>query len=250
MTEERKDVGKAITPIFVLLLIVASFLGGSFFNQYKAEEKSGTESEAAGAEVEASPQVEAEGEEEPETNVLGVEDQGLIEDSETVKGNADAPVTIVEFSEYECPYCKRYIDETYVKIWEEYEGEIRYIFRDYPLPFHQHSQITAEAAHCAGDQGEYWAYHDLLFANRDGWAQSEEPTSLLSGYAADLGLNEEEFSGCLSSGKYTQAVKDDFKLGQQVGVSGTPSFFINGRLLVGAQPFEAFQAIIEEELEK
>ncbi|MCG2686176.1 DsbA family protein, partial [Candidatus Parcubacteria bacterium] len=145
-------------------------------------------------------------------------------------------------------FCKRYIDETYGRILETYGDQIRYVFRDYPLGFHAHAQETSEAAQCAFGQGSFWEYHDLLFENREEWAEETEITSILEGYAADLGLDVVEFSDCLASGEYTEEVEQDFADGQAAGVQGTPSFFINGRLLVGAQPFEAFQRIIDEEL--
>jgi len=250
--EKKKNLTKIITPIFIAFLVLASFLGGSLATQLKFLGKGKNQPPTTEEAKAASPTVQqqAEGEAEGQPSVLDATNLALIEDSKTVKGKADAPVTIVEFSEYQCPYCKRYVDETYGKIMAEYGDKIRYIFRDYPLPFHQHAQKTAEAARCAGEQEKYWQYHDTLFANRDKWAEASEVTSLLEGYAQQLGLNQEEFKSCLSSGKFTQAVGDDFKLGQQVGVGGTPSFFVNGQMLVGAQPFESFKVIIDEELKK
>jgi protein-disulfide isomerase len=250
--KKEKDLVKIITPIFIVLLIVTSFLGGSLVTQLKFMGKGEKEAPVPQKAQKASPTTRPKTQEEKEEQetVLEAEDLALIEDSETVKGNPEAPITIVEFSEYQCPYCKRYVDETYGKLWDEYGDKIRYIFRDYPLPFHQHAQKTAEAARCGGEQDKYWEYHDLLFERNSEWASSEDPNSVLNDFAKELGLDTDQFSECLSSGKYTQAVKDDFKLGQRVGVSGTPSFFINGRLLVGAQPFENFKVIIEEELSK
>ena len=132
----------------------------------------------------------------------------------------------------------------------EYGDKIRYIFRDYPLPFHQHGQNTAQAARCAGEQEKYWQYHDKLFAEKDRWAIEGDSAEVLISFSTELGLDNIRFKDCLNSGKYSQAVKDDFALGQKVGVSGTPTFFINGQKLVGAQPFESFKAIIEKELNK
>jgi protein-disulfide isomerase len=118
------------------------------------------------------------------------------------------------------------------------------VFRDYPLDFHQDAQLAAEAANCARDQGKFWEYHDKLFANQ---RAIKEPN--LKQYAADLQLDTEAFNSCLASGKFTDQVKTDQREGQAVGVTGTPAFFINGRFLSGAQPFDAFAAIIDEELE-
>ena len=116
------------------------------------------------------------------------------------------------------------------------------------MPFHQHAQETAEAARCAGDQGQYWEMHDLLFENQSDWSQESDITDTLVSYAGELGLNESQFSSCLESGKFTQAVKDDQALGQSVGIQGTPSFFINGQKIVGAAPYSSFKALIDREL--
>lgn len=247
--EKKKNVTKLATPILVILLVGAAFLIGSLFTQLKTLQ-GGKQEEALTAKAEATPTVGERAQAEPGEIVLGGEDLTEAEKGEAVKGSPNAPITIVEFSEYQCPYCARYVEGTYAQLWEEYGDQIRYIFRDYPLPFHQHAQKTSEAARCAGEQGDYWGYHDLLFKNQSDWSAQTSIDSTLEGYAGQLGLDAGQFSDCLSQGKFTQAVKDDFAFGQKVGVSGTPSFFINGRMLVGAQPFSAFQAMIQEELNK
>lgn len=246
MAENEKKTVNLTTPILVVLLTIASFLAGMFWTRLRGEElvklPDGQVEKEAAQEVVAPPEVEPEA-------VLGEDDRAEIEKGgAAVKGEKGAPVTIVEFSEYECPFCKRYVDETYSQIWDEYGDQIYYVFHDYPLPFHPHAQQTAEAARCAGDQEGYWEMHDLLFANRDKWAAESKIDETLSSYAAELNLDTAEFDTCLSSGKHTQAVKDDFELGKKVGVSGTPSFFINGQMLVGAQPFSAFKSLIDVEL--
>lgn len=229
------------TPILIAGLIIFAFIAGSLWTKVRNLEQN--------AENQGQKQGEALQQEPQGPVVLGAEDQAeIIKNAGAVKGAEDAKVTIVEFSEYQCPYCKRYVDEAYKQIMADYGDQIRYIFRDYPLPFHQHAQITAEATRCAGEQNMYWKYHDLLFEKADEWVSQTEIKDVLIGYSSQLGLNESQFRECLTSAKYTQSVKDDFALGQKMGVNGTPSFFINGRQLVGAQPYEAFQAIIEEEL--
>jgi protein-disulfide isomerase len=126
---------------------------------------------------------------------------------------------------------------------ETYGDKIQLVFRDYPLAFHDNAQISAEAANCANDQGKFWEYHDKLFEN-----QGKLDKASLVQYAADLKLDEASFNACLDSGKYTNDVRQDFADGAAVGVSGTPAFFINGRFLNGAVPYEQFAAIIDEEL--
>jgi len=231
--------------LLVGLSLIVAFMGGSLWTRFLVADQKKPEAQVV--EV-ASPQPEAAVPQQPE--VLGEEDMAaIVKDPAASKGPEDAPVTIVEFSEYQCPYCKKYIDESYVKILEEYGDEVRYIFRDYPLGFHQHAQKAAEAARCAGDQGKYWEYHDKLFEEQETWTAGSDATDLLVGYAGELGLDKEEFNSCLTEGKFADGIKSDFELGQKVGVSGTPSFFVNGKFLVGAQPYEVFKRAIEGELE-
>jgi len=167
-------------------------------------------------------------------------------DDDPALGPEDAPVLIVEFSDYQCPFCARVASETLPQILEAYEGKIRLVFRDFPLTsMHSNAQKAAEAAECADDQGQFWAYHDILFQN-----QQALDIDSLKEYAQELGLDTDAFNECLDSGQYTPEVENDLAQGQSYGVTATPTFFINGRLLRGAQPFSAFEAMIEEELAK
>ena len=238
MMKEKKTINLPALISVVLLIMVAFFVG-----RYTQKDQGQT------AQNNQQPTQIAPGEE--ETTILTDEDwQIIIADGAAVKGNADAKVTIVEFSEYQCPFCKRYIDESYSLIMEDYGDQIRYVFRDFPLPFHPNAQPTALAARCAGDQGKYWEMHDLLFEKQAVWSEKEDITADLTSYANQIGLNQSAFSSCLSSEKFAQAIEDDISLGQKVGVSGTPSFFINGQMLVGALPYDNFKAIIDEQLKK
>jgi len=166
-------------------------------------------------------------------------------DDDDVLGSEDAPVTMIEFSDYECPFCARYFTQTYDQIKKTYvdTGKVKIVFRDFPLSFHPKAQKAAEAAECAGEQGKYWEMHDKLFENQ----QTLDIISLKR-YANEIGLNIAEFSPCLDSGQMAAEVKKDFSDGQAAGVRGTPAFFINGRLISGAQPFSAFQQAIDAEL--
>ena len=158
------------------------------------------------------------------------------------KGPATAPITIVEFSDFECPYCVR-AEESVEQVMKAYEGKVRLVYRDFPLPNHAKAQKAAEAAHCAGDQGKYWEMHSKLFEN-----QQALDVPALKGYAKDLSLDMAKFDKCLDGGDKAQVVQDHKKAGEAAGVSGTPAFFINGILLSGAQPFEAFKQVIDSEL--
>jgi protein-disulfide isomerase len=160
------------------------------------------------------------------------------------KGPASAPITIVEFSDFECPYCGT-VTPTLEKIAENYGDKVRIAFRQFPLGFHAKAQKAAEASLCANDQGKFWELHDAMFAN-----QKELEVAQLKAKAASLGMDSPKFDECLDSDKYAQRVKDDMKAGQEAGVSGTPAFFVNGRMVEGAVPYEQLAVIIDDELER
>jgi len=170
---------------------------------------------------------------------------GVSEDDDPFIGSENAPVVIVSFEDYQCPFCKRAFDQTFPSLKKDYinTGKVKYVYRDFPLSFHPYAQKAAEAAECAGDQEKYWEYHDLIFTN-----QAQLSDTIYSTWAQQLGLNVNTFDSCLSSGKYAQEVQKDFADGQKYGVSGTPTFFINGNKLVGAQPYSAFKSLIDQEL--
>jgi protein-disulfide isomerase len=160
------------------------------------------------------------------------------------KGPASAPVTIVEFSDFECPFCVR-AEETVKQVMKQYEGKVRLVYRDFPLPNHRNAHKAAEAAHCAGDQAKYWEMHEKLFASHTALGVPQ-----LKGYAKELGLDAAKFDRCLDSGEKAKLVDAGKKAGEEAGVTGTPAFFVNGMLLSGAQPVEAFKALIDAELSK
>lgn len=163
-------------------------------------------------------------------------------DDDPAFGSASAPVTIVEFSEFQCPYCRRVVP-TMKQIKDAYGDQVRVVFRDFPLEFHQFAAKASEAGECADDQGKFWEMHDHLFENQRALAVED-----LKKYATDLGLNAEEFASCLDSGKYAAEVTKDQEDGKGLGVTGTPTFFINGQMISGALPFDMFKAIIDSEI--
>lgn len=165
-------------------------------------------------------------------------------DDDPSQGDPNAPIQLVEFSEFQCPFCKR-SRPTIKRILEEYKGKVHYVFRDFPLSFHKQAPIAAEAANCAGDQGKYWEYNTTIFEN-----QRNIQTSDLQDYAKKLGLDMKKFTQCLDSGKFKDEIQKDIQDGAKAGVSGTPAYFINGIFLSGAQPFENFKEIIDEELDR
>jgi protein-disulfide isomerase len=159
------------------------------------------------------------------------------------RGPADAPVTIVEFSDFQCPYCSR-ATATLKKLDAAYPGKIRLVYRDFPLvQIHPNAARAAEAAACANEQGKFWSMHDAMFEHQDKLGEADLKQS-----AAALGLDAAAFNTCLESGRHTAEWKKDAAEGDRYGVSSTPAFFINGRLVVGAQPYESFARILDEEL--
>ena len=171
---------------------------------------------------------------------MPVEDAGF-----PSRGPENAPVTIVEFSDFECPYCSRVVP-TLEQIIETYGDRVRLVFRQFPLNnIHPNAQKAAEASLCANDQGKFWEMHDLMFKE-----QKSLELEQLKEKAARLELDVEAFNGCLDSSKYADVVMSDQESASQIGVSGTPALFINGRFLSGAQPYEQLSAVIDEELAK
>ncbi len=159
-------------------------------------------------------------------------------------GKNGAKVTIVEWSDFQCPFCSRVVP-TLKQIEDTYGDTVKVVFRHQPLPFHNNAKIAAEASMAANEQGKFWPMHDKLFAN----AQALDRASL-ERYAQELGLDVGKFKAALDSGKFTKRVEEDSAAGMAVGANGTPTFFINGREFVGAQPFDAFKGVIDEEIKK
>ncbi|MCO4753222.1 MAG: DsbA family protein [Bacteriovoracaceae bacterium] len=159
-------------------------------------------------------------------------------------GPENAPVTIVEFSDFQCPYCSK-AAETVEQVKKEYGNKVRIVFKQYPLPFHSQAKLAANAALCAWEQKpeNFWKMHDKFFAD-----QSKLGRADLIASAKSVGVNEGEFTKCLDGGKFMSMVEKDIQQGKDLGVKSTPTFFVNGKLLQGAQPFEMFKELIDEEL--
>jgi protein-disulfide isomerase len=159
------------------------------------------------------------------------------------KGADKAPVTIVKFEDFECPFCKR-VQPTLEAVLKQYNGKVRLVHKDLPLEaIHPQAQLAAEGARCAGDHGKFWEYHDMLYAKAPKLGAAD-----LKAHAKEMGLDPGKFDQCLDAGKYKALVQKDLAEGAQLGLTGTPTFFINGREISGALPVESFAAIIDEEL--
>ena len=213
MTKQEDNTMKTLvylTVIQVILVLVIAFqvntIAGALDNGVPAIEQPGAPSEPAKADV-------------------GTDD-------DAVRGEEDAPVTIIEFSDFQCPFCERFYSQTLPQLEEEYisTGKVKLVYRDFPLSFHQEAQPAAEAAECAGEQGKYWEMHDKIFEN-----QASLSNANYKKWAIDIGLNTAKFNTCLDSGAMASEVQKDFTDGQASGVQGTPAFFVNGKLVSGAR---------------
>jgi len=184
--------------------------------------------------------------------------QGLLDD-DPVKGNPDATVTIVEFSDFQCPFCKRFHQTTLPLILENYvdTGKVKFVYRDFPIVIlHPNGAIaTALAAECADEQEMFWQYHDKLFQNQKNWERlaAEDVVIVLKTFAEELGLDTNQFNDCLNSGKYLDEVNNDLQDGSAYGVTGTPGFFIGNEergyiKVTGAQPYSVFQNVLDQML--
>lgn len=222
ITIKKSNLTNGVILVLALALIISIFTGGFSFSKDANAIKDDPTKE----------------------DLPGINMAQLIDD-DSIKGDKNAPVTIVEFSDYECPFCEKFYTQTYGQIKEKYidTGKVNLVYRDFPLNFHKNAQKAAEAAECAGEQGKYYEMHDALFENGvTGGVDSYKE------YAVDIGLDTNAFNTCLDTGQMANEVKKDMSDGQKAGVRGTPAFFIDGKLVSGAQPFSVFEQKIEAAL--
>jgi protein-disulfide isomerase len=236
----------ALSPIWVMLLVILSFLLGLQTARIEQIKKVLGDIQGPTAQV-----AENLGQN-PEEPTLG-EKVDIDAGNLPILGKENAKVTMIEFSDFQCPFCQRFFEETFPKLKEEYidTGKVRFAFRHLPLEqLHPNAPKAAEASECANDQDKFWEYHDALFENFDTWtvATPETLTDELSALAGTLGLDTGTFTTCVTSGKYTDKVAQDLAEGQSKGATGTPTFFINGKILVGALPYETFKTLLDQEL--
>ena len=180
-------------------------------------------------------------------------------DDDPVIGNPNAPITIIEFSDFQCPFCARFHVQTLPLLLEEYieQGKVKLVFRDFPIQsIHPNALPAAVAAECANEQGQFKAMHDMLFDNQNQWSKQETDIalSIFTQYATEIQLDQNTFDSCLTSGKYIEEIRNDLEDGRSYDVTGTPGFFIGNDdigyvELKGAQPFESFKKVIDAQLE-
>ena len=179
-------------------------------------------------------------------------------DDDPIIGDPNAPITIIEFSDFQCPFCARFNAQTLPLLMDEYiqQGKVKLVFRDFPIQnIHPNAVSASLAAECANEQGKFKEMHDILFDNQRQWSNiaTVEALSLFNQYATSMQLDETTFSSCISSGKYVEEINKDLNDGRSYGVSGTPGFFIGSDQIgyveiTGAQPFESFKRVIDAQL--
>lgn len=230
-----------LTLAVILLAVIAFQMSSLNGNINKLSDKLAG-AETGSVKVEAQPTQQAQP---TAPSAPSVADMEALADDDAVKGDPNAPVTIVEWSDFECPFCARFYSQAYQDILDQYvaEGKVKVIFRDFPLSFHPNAQKAAEAAECAGEQDKFFEMHDLLFEKgvAGGVATYKQ-------YAADLGLDQEAFDSCLDNGDMAAEVAADMSDGVAAGIKGTPGFIIDGELVSGAQPFANFKQVIDSKL--
>jgi protein-disulfide isomerase len=173
------------------------------------------------------------------------QDKNIINKEVHIRGNPNAKITLVEFSDFECPFCERHY-HTLKQLLKKYKDKIKLVYKHFPLDIHTNARKAAEAAECAGEQGKFWEYHDKLFDN----FYNKYSIEKFKKWASELNLDTKQFNKCLDSGKYSEKVQKDFEEGISKKVNGTPTTFINDQIVEGALPYEYLEAIIEEQLKK
>jgi protein-disulfide isomerase len=162
-----------------------------------------------------------------------------------VWGPTEAKITIVEFSDYECPFCVKWHNEVWPQIQQAYPNQVRLVYKDFPLSqIHANASPAALAARCANEQNKYWLFHDRLFSGKP------LSTAYYESIATELGMDVAKWRSCVTSSKYNKDIETDYNYGASLGITGTPTFYVNGTIMIGAQPFSAFKKLIDQELAK
>ncbi|MBT8252189.1 MAG: DsbA family protein [Nitrosopumilus sp.] len=249
----KKSTFTSLVVVLVILIAIASFFAGSYVTNLDSDKLTKSYLNDAISKLELKMENNVKSPNQPNTKPVKISI-----DDDPMKGNPDAKITIIEFSDYECPFCGRFYTNTLPLIEENYinTGLVNFVYRDFPIQsIHDNALPAALATECADDQGKFWPYHNMIFENKSTW-EKLNGTNLLKEfeqYAIVLGLSTEEFNSCLESGKHLEEVKKDLQDGRDYGVTGTPGFFVgNDELgyveLKGAQPFESFQKVIDRML--
>jgi protein-disulfide isomerase len=237
----------------ILVVVVAAFFAGSYTSNLNSNQISEEDLQDAIAKLELKVLQNQLPTSQPKLPMK------ISADDDPIIGNPDAPITIIEFTDFQCPFCARFHTQTLPLILEEYieQGKVKLVVRDFPIQsIHPNAVSASVASECANEQGKVKEMHDMLFYNQNEWSKQEtdDALSLFSQYAAEIQLEQETFDSCLTSGKYLEEIKKDLDDGRNYGVSGTPGFFIgNDQIgyveLKGAQPFDSFKKVIDAQLD-
>jgi len=251
-TSPKKSTPTGIIIALVAVVAVAAFFAGLYFSNLDTNQVTKSDLDDAISRLESKI-----GNNLP-SPTLPLQPVKISLDDDPIRGNPDAPITIVEFSDYQCPFCARFYAQTLPLLLEEYidEGKVNLVYRDFPVQrIHPNALSAAAAAECADDQGKYWEYHDTLFEKQNAWAKldSNSAISTFSQFATEIELEQQQFDNCLESGKYLEEVQADFSDGKNYQVTGTPGFFIGNEdigfvKIIGAKPYDDFKKIIDAQL--
>ncbi len=251
--QNKKSTSTGMIIALVAVVAVAAFFAGSYFSNFDSDIVTQSELDEAISKLESKIQSVQQAPSLPPQPVR------ISQDNDPIRGDPNAPITIIEFSDFQCPFCARFHVETLPSLLEEYidAGKVNLVYRDFPIQsIHPNALPAAVAAECANEQGKYWEYHDTLFEKQNGWSRldSNAVISTFSQYATDVGLEQQQFDSCLGSGKYLEEVQGDLSDGRDYDITGTPGFFIgNDEIgfvkINGAQPFESFQKVIDAQLD-
>jgi protein-disulfide isomerase len=256
----KKSTFNALLASIIAVSLVAAFFAGSYIN-LKSDELTKSQLDDAITKSEFNDiiaKLEAKISKEQQVEQPSIKLIDASVDDDPVKGEQNAPITIIEFSDFQCPFCARFHEQTLPLILEQYveTGKVKFVYRDFPIQTsHPNAMPAAAASECAHEQDKYWEYHDELFKNQGIWNNMEitSAITIFKEYATKLELNQEQFDSCLDSGKYIEEINKDLRDGQNYGITGTPGFFIGNEQdgfiqLTGARPFEAFKSVIDSQL--
>jgi len=248
----KRSTFNSLIIAIIIITGIAAFFAGSFVSNLNSEQISQKELDNAIAELELKIL-----EKQLPTNQPSIPLE-ISADNDPIIGNPDAPITIIEFSDFQCPFCARFHIQTLPTIMEEYieKGTVKLVFRDFPIQsIHPNAVPASVAAECANEQGKFKQMHDILFEKQNEWSNLETvyAIELFNQYSEQINLEQEQFSSCLSTAKYVKEIQNDLDDGRTYGVTGTPGFFIGNQQigfveLKGAQPFESFKNVIDKQL--
>ena len=249
----KKSTFNSLIIGIIVITAIAAFFAGLYVSNLNSEQVSQKELEDAIAQLELKIL-----EKQLPTNQPNLPAK-ISADDDPIIGNPDAEITIIEFSDFQCPFCARFHIQTLPTLMEEYieKGTVKLVFRDFPIQsIHPNAVPASVAAECANEQGKFKQMHDILFERQNQWSNLETiyAMELFNQYASEIQLEQEQFSSCLSTAKYVKEIQNDLNDGRTYGITGTPGFFIGNEQigfteLKGAQPFESFKKVIDRQLE-